>query len=131
MPVPARSGVQVFPFDTQLRPRPREHPTIYSLIFSRNFVCRLRMKLTRANDGKHKWIAEFKDGTHTRFGAVGMDDYTLTHDADQRERYRTRHKKDLATHDPKKAGFLSYYLLWGESTSLLANQRAYERRFNL
>jgi hypothetical protein len=89
------------------------------------------MKLTRANDGKHKWIAEFKDGTHTRFGAVGYDDYTTGHDADQRDRYRTRHKKDLDTHDPKKAGFLSYYILWGESTSLLANQRAYERRFNL
>jgi hypothetical protein len=89
------------------------------------------MKLTRANDGKHKWIAEFKDGTHTRFGAVGMDDYTIKHDAEQRDRYRTRHKKDLATQDPHRAGFLSYYILWGDSTSILANQRAYERRFNV
>ena len=89
------------------------------------------MKLTRARDGKHKWVAEFKDGTHTRFGAVGYDDYTTGHDTDQRERYRTRHKKDLETHDPRRAGFLSYYILWGDSTSILANQRAYERRFNL
>jgi len=89
------------------------------------------MRLVRANDGKHKWIAEFKDGHKTAFGAVGYDDYTTGHDKDQRDRYRTRHKKDLDTHDPKKAGFLSYYILWGESTSLLANQRAYERRFNL
>jgi hypothetical protein len=89
------------------------------------------MKLIRANDGKHKWIAEFKDGSHTRFGAAGMDDYTKTHDKEQRERYRTRHKKDLDTHDPKRAGFLSYWLLWGESTDLHANLRAYERRFGL
>ena len=89
------------------------------------------MKLKRANDGKHKWIAEFKDGTHTRFGAVGMDDYTITHDKEQRERYRTRHKKDLETHDPKRAGYLSYYILWGDSTSVLANTRAYENWFNL
>jgi len=60
-----------------------------------------------------------------------MDDYTLTHDAAQRDRYRTRHKKDLETHDPKRAGFLSYYILWGDSTSVHANMRTFERRFNL
>jgi len=84
------------------------------------------MRLYRANDGKHKWVAEFKDGTHTRFGAVGMDDYTLTHDKEQRDRYRTRHKKDLETGDPKRAGYLSYYILWGNSTSLNANLTAYK-----
>lgn len=89
------------------------------------------MKLTRARDGIHKWVAEFKDGTHTKFGAVGMSDYTITHDAEQRDRYRTRHKKDLETHDPKRAGFLSYYILWGDSTSILANLRAYQHRFNV
>jgi len=89
------------------------------------------MKLTRATDGKHKWVAEFKDGTHTKFGAVGMDDYTKTHDTAQRDRYRQRHKKDLETHDPKRAGFLSYYILWGDSTDIHSNLRAYQRRFNV
>jgi hypothetical protein len=89
------------------------------------------MKLKPANDGKHKYIAEFKDGTHTRFGAVGMDDYTITHDKEQRERYRTRHKKDLETNDPKRAGFLSYYILWGNSTSIQANKAAYQQRFGV
>ena len=59
------------------------------------------MKLYRANDGKHKWVAEFQDGTHTKFGAVGMDDYTLTHDKAQRERYRTRHRNKENWNDPK------------------------------
>lgn len=89
------------------------------------------MKLTRATDGKHKWVAEFKDGTHTKFGAVGMDDYTKTHDTAQRDRYRTRHRKDLETNDPKRAGFLSYYILWGDSTDIHSNLRAYQRRFNV
>jgi len=89
------------------------------------------MKLIRANDGKHKYIAEFKDGKRTSFGSAGMDDYTLTHDKEQRERYRTRHKKDLETNDPRRAGFLSYYILWGDSTSVLANKKAYENRFNV
>ena len=91
----------------------------------------LVMKLSRANDGKHKWVAEFKDGTHTKFGAVGMDDYTIKHDEEQRDRYRTRHKKDLETNDPKRAGFLSYYILWGDSTDIHSNLRAYQRRFNV
>jgi len=66
-----------------------------------------------------------------QFGARGMDDYTLTHDKDQRSRYRQRHKKDLLSHDPTKPGFLSYYILWGDSTSLSANVRSYKKRFHL
>jgi hypothetical protein len=89
------------------------------------------MKIIRAKDGKHKWVAKFKDGTETPFGSKGMDDYTLTHDKEQRDRYRQRHKKDLQTRDPKRAGFLSYYLLWGDSTSIQANKRAYEKRFKV
>ena len=67
----------------------------------------------------------------THFGAAGMDDYTLTKDKEQRDRYRTRHKKDLETGDPTRAGFLSYYILWGDSTSRAANISAYKKRFNL
>jgi len=89
------------------------------------------MKLIRANDGKHKWIAKFKDGTQTSFGAAGMDDYTLTRNKEQREHYRKRHKKDLQTQDPKRAGFLSYYILWGDSTSIQTNKRAYEAKFKV
>lgn len=67
----------------------------------------------------------------TSFGARGMDDYTKTHDEEQRERYRDRHKKDLASRDPTSAGHLSWYLLWGESTSLMKNLRDYRRKFNV
>jgi len=89
------------------------------------------MKVYPADDGKHKWTAEFKNGKTTSFGAKGMDDYTITKDKEQRARYRERHKKDLATRDPEKAGYLSYYLLWGDSPSLKANIKAYERRFKV
>jgi hypothetical protein len=89
------------------------------------------MHLEEATDGKHKWVAIFKSGKRTSFGAKGMDDYTLTHDRDQRARYRKRHEKDLKTDDPYRAGFLSYYLLWGESTSLSTNVRSYNQRFRI
>ena len=67
---------------------------------------------------------------HTDFGASGYGDYTQTHDKDQRERYRTRHKKDLDTDDPTRAGFLSYYLLWNKPT-LAESVRKYKRMFNM
>jgi hypothetical protein len=87
-----------------------------------------------ANDGIHKYVATFdNDGRtkKTKFGAAGMDDYTKTHDKEQRARYIARHKKDLNTGDPTRAGFLSRYLLWGESTSMINNLRNYRSRFNL
>ena len=82
-----------------------------------------------------KYMATFQSDTGrtktTHFGAKGMDDYTLTHDKEQRERYRKRHAKDLHTNDPSKAGFLSYYILWGDSTSLTSNISSFKSRFNL
>jgi len=68
------------------------------------------------------------------FGAKGMDDYTKKHDNEQRDRYRTRHAKDLQTAAAKtgvSAGALSYYILWGDSTSVASNIAAYKKRFNL
>ena len=67
----------------------------------------------------------------THFGAEGMDDYTLTHDKQQRQRYRIRHLKDLNTNDPTKAGFLSYYILWGNSTNIQTNIDSYKKKFHL
>ena len=65
----------------------------------------------------------------THFGSKGMDDYTKTKDKEQRKRYRQRHAKDLNTNDPTRAGFLSYYILWGDTTSLDKNISDYKKRF--
>jgi len=67
----------------------------------------------------------------TYFGQAGAPDYTLTKDKKQRKRYRDRHKKDLQTGDYTRAGYLSYYILWGNSTSRKDNISAYKKRFNL
>jgi hypothetical protein len=74
------------------------------------------------NDGRKRTV---------HFGAKGMDDYTLTKNKEQRDRYRTRHAKDLKSNDPTKAGYLSYYILWGDSTSRAKNISEYKKRFNL
>ena len=67
----------------------------------------------------------------THFGQAGADDYTLTKDKEQRTRYRQRHKKDLATGDYTRAGYLAWHILWGQSTSLRENISKYKTRFNL
>lgn len=92
------------------------------------------ISVVQASDGKHKYEARFlKDGKEirTKFGARSMDDYTITHDTAQRSRYRDRHSKDLDTKDITRAGYLSYYLLWGDSTSLDDNIRAYKKKFGV
>ena len=89
------------------------------------------MRLVKATDGVHKWVAEFDDGKRTSFGSAGMDDYTIKGDDEQRLRYLMRHKKNENWNDPKSAGALSRYILWGDSTSIEKNLSAYKRRFNL
>jgi len=93
------------------------------------------LSITPSTKADKKLMAKFETDTGrtktTHFGASGMDDYTISKDKDQRERYRTRHKKDLESNDPTRAGYLSYYILWGDSTSRQANISAYKKRFNL
>lgn len=90
------------------------------------------VKLVRSTRPGKKFTAVFENEGRRKevhFGAKGMDDYTITHDKEQRARYRARHKKDLKG-DPTRAGYLSYYILWGESTSIRANYAAFKRRFH-
>lgn len=87
-----------------------------------------------------KWSAKFestnvltqkKTMKNVQFGALGAEDYTIHKDPERRKRYLERHKKDLDTKDPTRPGYLSYYLLWGPSTSLDENLRRYKKNFSL
>lgn len=92
------------------------------------------LEVKKSTNIAKKYMAIFENNGRrktTHFGAKGMDDYTITNDKEQRARYRQRHKKDLDTKDPTRAGFLSYYLLWGDSTSLQENIRTFKSRFGL
>jgi len=93
------------------------------------------VKISKSNKEGKKLMAVFTmDSGRTKtthFGSAGMADFTKTKDKEQRKRYRQRHKKDLQTKDPTRAGYLSWYILWGESTSLRDNISSYKKRFNL
>ena len=85
-------------------------------------------------EGK-KWKAVFlrdngrKKTTH--FGDATAEDYLQHHDKVRRERYRLRHWKDLETGDPTRAGFLSFHILWGDSTDMEKNIADFKRQYGL
>ncbi len=89
------------------------------------------MSINYSDKPEKKLMATFQTDRGTKkvyFGASGIDDYTKTGDVDQRQRYRLRHAKDLLG-DPSKPGYLSYYILWGDSTSIKTNIEAYKKKF--
>jgi hypothetical protein len=93
------------------------------------------VSITKSSKPNKKLMAKFKDKktgreSTTHFGAAGMDDYTIKKDKAQRERYRNRHRGDNLT-NPRSAGALSWYVLWGNSTNKRDNIASYKRRFGL
>ena len=91
--------------------------------------------IKKSDREKKKYMAIFEDNKGkrktTHFGLKGANDFLLTGDKEARERYRERHKKDLDTKDPTRAGYLARFILWGDSTSLTKNIADYKKRFNL
>jgi hypothetical protein len=89
------------------------------------------MDVTRATDGKHKWVATFEDGKRVPFGAVGYKDYTQHGDKLRRANYLRRHRTTESWTNPRTAGALSRWILWGDSTSFSTNLADFKRRFSL
>ena len=95
------------------------------------------LSLTKLKSGKKKFNAEFEitksngkiSVKNIKFGAKGMSDYTIHKDKDRRDRYINRHKKDLRTGDPTRAGYLSMYVLWNKP-SFKTSLADYKRRLN-
>ena len=84
---------------------------------------------------RFKAVFTFDDGKTkiTHFGQRNpkRGTYIDHKDKEQRKAFRARHKKDLKTGDYKRAGFLSYYILWGDKTNLTDAVKDYKKRFNL
>jgi len=91
-------------------------------------------KVESSSAAGKRFTAIFSDGKKEKkvnFGLRGGSTYLDNKDKKKRAAYRARHQVDLKTNDPMRAGYLSYYLLWGDSTSLAVNIREYKKRFNL
>ena len=92
------------------------------------------VKIEKLYNDTHKYKAIFDNDGKTRttkFGATGYQDYTMSpHDEERKKRYILRHTKDLLTHDPTKAGYLSFYILWNKPTHS-ESIADYRRRFHM
>ena len=91
-----------------------------------------KLQIIKSDNPKKKYKAIFTktDGkTKTiHFGAIAYDDYTTHHDKERRAQYRRRHEKDLKG-DSMRAGYLSYYILWGDSTNIQTNIKSFKNKF--
>lgn len=90
------------------------------------------IKFKKLTSGAKKFEITFNKNGKTyirKFGARGMSDFTIHKDKERRERYITRHKKDLRTNDPMKPGYLSMYILWNKP-SVSGSLADYKRRLN-
>jgi hypothetical protein len=92
------------------------------------------LKIVKSDKPEKKMMAVFEsDSGRTKtihFGSRGMDDYTITKDKEQMERYLKRHRSSENWSKADSAGALSRYVLWSAST-LEQGIRNYKNRFNL
>ena len=88
------------------------------------------MYLIKSPNADKKYRAVFSDGKKIDFGATGYVDYTQPpHDKERRARYLTRHRGNESWNNPRTAGALSRWILWGDSTSLQQNLADFKRKF--
>ena len=92
------------------------------------------ISIKRSNNSSKKFMATFKsENGRTKvihFGAKGMSDFTQHKDTLRKKRYFARHRKDLSTKDPSRAGYLSMFVLWNKK-NLNASIKDYKRRLNI
>ena len=92
------------------------------------------LSVTPSTKADKKLMAKFETDTGrtktVHFGAKGMDDYTKTHDKEQRTRYLARHAKNENWNDPTTPGALSRWILWNKPT-LSSSIADYKSRFQL
>lgn len=94
----------------------------------------LRIESSKAKNKRYTAIFDNKGRLKkTNFGLKNpkKGTFTDTGDINARTAYRARHQKDLKTKDPTRAGYLSRFILWGDSKSLKVNIANYKKRFNL
>jgi hypothetical protein len=98
-----------------------------------SFGARKQIKLLSIKKSKvkgKKYTATFlinKRKKVIHFGASGMSDYTKHKDHRRRLRYIKRHRKDLRTNNPARAGYLSMFILWNKK-SLSQSIKDYRKR---
>jgi hypothetical protein len=85
--------------------------------------------ITRSKKRDKKFDAIIDGKKTVSFGSAGMSDYTKHKDAERKERYVNRHKKNEDWSNPKTAGFYAKHVLWNKPT-LQASVADLNKKFN-
>jgi hypothetical protein len=106
-----------------------------SLKLSKNSGKLKLVKIVKSPKPEKKYRAHFSDGTHTDFGAKGMQNYggvgKERHlDKERKKRYLSRHRSRENWNSPKTPGSLSRWILWNKDT-LKKSIADYKKRFKL
>ena len=88
----------------------------------------MEVQIKRSNRKDKKFDAIIDGKKTVSFGAAGMSDYTKHKDAERKERYIARHKKNEDWSNPKTAGFYAKNVLWNK-TSLQASVADINKKF--
>jgi hypothetical protein len=96
----------------------------------------IKMVVEKGTAKNKKFKAIFYDGEGkkiktTQFGDNRYQDYTQHKDKERRSKYRSRHKGNLSKGTYMSPSHLSFYLLWGDSSSFDTNIKKYKKMFKL
>jgi hypothetical protein len=90
------------------------------------------MRIEKSDRKDKRFVAIFNDGTKTHFGLKNASTYIDgKRSIEERNNYLKRHAVRENFNNPKSAGSLSAWLLWGNSTSLANNINDFIKRFNV
>ena len=91
----------------------------------------LEIRSSSKPNKKYDAIFTRKDKTTKviHFGDKRYEDFTQHKNKKRRELYILRHRKNENWDNPESAGSLSRYILWGDSTDIQKNIKAFKTRF--
>ena len=95
----------------------------------------MKVELYKSDKPDKKYKIVVLDGKTKKtihIGQAGADDYTITKDLEQKDRYITRHRarENWNKSGIKTAGFWAYYLLWNKE-NITKSIKDIERKFNV
>jgi hypothetical protein len=96
----------------------------------------IKMVVEKGTAKNKKFKAIFYDGEGkkiktTQFGDNRYQQYIQHKDKERRSKYRSRHKGNLSKGTYMSPSHLSFYLLWGDSSSFDTNIKKYKKMFKL
>ncbi len=89
------------------------------------------MQIENSNRKGKRFVAIFKDGQKIHFGQEGGKTYIDHGDKAKRDAYLARHRVNETWSNPRTAGALSRWILWGDYMSIDGNIASFRRRFSL